>query len=739
MTGSDLIIVNELEIHAPLGASHWPKPGSESVPQPLSVTARASVSVARAGVSDALADSVNYSSLAKTIEGLVHSPEASTLINSLESFAEAACITCLVQFPSIDAITIIVAKKRALLHAERISYELTCEKNGAKTFRSAHYQIRNLRLSAIIGIHPWERAEKQVVLINLSLNVGNIESGSSLITPALDYRLLVTGVSAFILGSAMETVEALVSGIAQAALVSPAAFHASGRPRFRTVSVRLAKPSALIWAESAEIEITRAFTDYALPGDVAFLPNTPLVHRAVLALGSNLGDRVGNIEKALSILETHGIRITNTSFMYESAPMYVTDQPQFSNAACTIETSLSAVDVLHTLKNTEEAVGRTQTYRNGPRVVDLDIVFYDDLVIDETPTEDGVSRRDLTIPHRSMLEREFVLRPVADLVPDYRHPLTGRTVQWHLNAVTAANPHEHMVRIISLPSPSRSSPATELPSVPPTIWPLAQRTYVMGTLNVTPDSFSDGGLNNTIPTALDYARAAVNHGADIIDVGGYSTRPGASEVTTEEEISRVVPVIRSIREAGITVPISIDTFRPAVALAAVQAGANCINDVRGLREPGYYSAARSLGVPVIMMHSRGHDASADKDYGLDGVMNTVCLELGAQVSSAIQAGVRRWNIIVDPGIGFSKTVSGNLEMIQGFPHNYMAGMPVLVGTSRKSYLGAVIKRPDAPASERDHATVAAAVASIQQGCDIIRVHDVLAGADAAKVADALYR
>lgn len=196
MSGVDLIIVNELAIHAPLGASHWPKPGSELLPQPLSVTAKASVSVSRAGFTDLLSDSVNYSSLAKAIESVVRGPNSSSLINSLESFAEAACITCLVKFATIDEITVTVSKKRGLLHAECISYELKCRKSGAATLRCASYHVRNLRHSTIIGIHPWERAEKQIVCINLVLDVGDIDSGSSMITAAFDFGYLVNGISA---------------------------------------------------------------------------------------------------------------------------------------------------------------------------------------------------------------------------------------------------------------------------------------------------------------------------------------------------------------------------------------------------------------------------------------------------------------------------------------------------------------------------------------------------------------
>lgn len=330
-----------------------------------------------------------------------------------------------------------------------------------------------------------------------------------------------------------------------------------------------------------------------------------------------------------------------------------------------------------------------------------------------------------------------------------------------------------MRKIISFPHPTSSANPDDA-GASNTVWVLGTRSYIMGTLNITPDSFSDGGLHNTVPAAVAYAESAVKNGADIIDIGGCSTRPGAAEVSVEEEIRRVVPVIKALRAANIAVPISIDTFRASVASAAVEAGANCVNDVRALREPGFTTVVKSLGVPVVMTHSRGADAGADKGYGFAGVMEGVKAELGLQVRSALDAGVRRWNMIIDPGIGFSKSVAGNLDLIRdlakfsgrhaagnsrrasdgaGFPSalaahvgvarqfnpNVMDHMPVLIGTSRKSYLGTLLGKPNAPPSERGHATLAAVVASIQQGSDILRVHDVPACRDAALFADALYR
>lgn len=164
---TDLIIVNELVVHAPLGPTRWPKPGSEALPQPLRITAKASVSVSQAGVSDQLVDSVNYSSLAKVLDSTA---TKSVSLHSLESLAEAICTNCFAKFPAIDAISVAIAKKAGLLHAECVSYELVCRRHPHGIHRSATYSIRDLRLSTIIGIHPWERVEKQIVCLNLDID-----------------------------------------------------------------------------------------------------------------------------------------------------------------------------------------------------------------------------------------------------------------------------------------------------------------------------------------------------------------------------------------------------------------------------------------------------------------------------------------------------------------------------------------------------------------------------------------
>jgi dihydroneopterin aldolase/2-amino-4-hydroxy-6-hydroxymethyldihydropteridine diphosphokinase/dihydropteroate synthase len=300
------------------------------------------------------------------------------------------------------------------------------------------------------------------------------------------------------------------------------------------------------------------------------------------------------------------------------------------------------------------------------------------------------------------------------------------------------------------------------------------KVRLMATLNATPDSFSDGSVNNTLSAALTYSATSVRAGADIIDIGGYSTRPGAAFVSPEEECQRVVPVIQAIRSQEdqdiSSVLISIDTFRWEVAEAAVLAGANCINDVYSFTGPEYpltqasakhllkmREVARKLAVPVILMHSRG-DAGSNKDYSQykGGVLEGARIELGEKVEAIIKGkgGVRRWFVIVDPGIGFSKTVEANCallreasSMIANTPTNPLAGYPQLIGSSRKSFLGAILERPDADGAykgrktqpkERGWATAATVACAIQQGASVVRVHDVQDMRDVVAVASIIW-
>jgi dihydropteroate synthase len=260
-----------------------------------------------------------------------------------------------------------------------------------------------------------------------------------------------------------------------------------------------------------------------------------------------------------------------------------------------------------------------------------------------------------------------------------------------------------------------------------------QRTYLMAVLNVTPDSFSDGGRFNSVPKACAHALSLVKAGADILDVGGESARPGAQPVSLEVELARVLPVIQGIREQLGRVPISIDTTKAAVARAAVMAGAGLVNDISGgLFDPTMLATVAALEVPICLMHMRGTPATMQQLTEYQNVTQEVGDELQARVEAAIAAGIPRTKIVVDPGIGFAKTAAQSMELLRN-----RLGLPMLVGVSRKSFIGHILERSNP--QERLWGTAAACCVAIERGADLLRVHDVAEMADVQRVMDALVR
>ena len=259
------------------------------------------------------------------------------------------------------------------------------------------------------------------------------------------------------------------------------------------------------------------------------------------------------------------------------------------------------------------------------------------------------------------------------------------------------------------------------------------RPRVMGILNATPDSFSDGGAFLDRAAALMHARAMVAAGADLIDVGGESTRPGASEVAVEVELERVVSLIEALARE-LAVPISIDTSKPQVMIAAVAAGASMINDVRALRLPGALETAARLGVPVCLMHMRGEPRSMQDAPSYGDVVSEVRDFLAERVAACVGAGIPGERLLVDPGFGFGKTTAHNLALLAGLGDLSKLGLPILVGISRKSMVGALTGRSP---GERLAASLAAAVLAAERGASILRVHDVAETVDALRVLDAV--
>jgi dihydropteroate synthase len=258
---------------------------------------------------------------------------------------------------------------------------------------------------------------------------------------------------------------------------------------------------------------------------------------------------------------------------------------------------------------------------------------------------------------------------------------------------------------------------------------IGERTYIMGILNVTPDSFSDGGKFNSLDNALYHAKELILQGADIIDIGGESTRPNHTAVSAEEELERVLPIISALK-GEFDIPISIDTYKAIVAEAAIKEGAHLINDVWGFKKDAAMAkVAASLKVPCCLMHNR-----ENREY--NNYLQEVVEDLKASINLALEAGVKPENIMLDPGIGFAKTYEQNLELMNNLELIKSLGYPVLLGTSRKSMIGNTLNLPP---EERVEGTVATTVIGIMKGCDFIRVHDVLQNKRACQMTDAIVR
>ena len=258
------------------------------------------------------------------------------------------------------------------------------------------------------------------------------------------------------------------------------------------------------------------------------------------------------------------------------------------------------------------------------------------------------------------------------------------------------------------------------------------RPLVMGIVNVTPDSFSDGGRHATTELALAHAQQLIADGADILDIGGESTRPGAAAVSEQEELERVLPLIEGLRDSGI--PLSIDTWKPGVMRAALAAGASMVNDVNALLAEGALPVVAASAAAVCLMHKQGTPQTMQQQPHYDDVVAEVSAFLRERIAAAERAGIMRERIVVDPGFGFGKTLAHNLALLRDLRQLGAAGVPVLAGMSRKSMLGAITGRG---VDERLVPSVVSAVLAVQRGAAIVRVHDVRETVDALKVLSAL--
>ena len=252
---------------------------------------------------------------------------------------------------------------------------------------------------------------------------------------------------------------------------------------------------------------------------------------------------------------------------------------------------------------------------------------------------------------------------------------------------------------------------------------------IMGILNVTPDSFSDGARYQHLDKALFHAEQMIRDGASIIDIGGESTRPGADEVSLDEELSRVIPVIERLA-SELDVWLSVDTYKPEVMNESIRAGAHLINDICALQEPGALSVVAESGIPVCLMHMQGKPRTMQQAPHYNNLCGEVYAFFQERINTALMAGIKKEQLILDPGFGFGKTLEQNYELLGRLDHFHTLDLPLLVGMSRKSMIGQLLDRP---VTERTAGSIAAALFAVQQGASIIRVHDVKETADALHV------
>uniref|UniRef100_A0A0E0EEE9 Pterin-binding domain-containing protein n=1 Tax=Oryza meridionalis TaxID=40149 RepID=A0A0E0EEE9_9ORYZ len=452
----------------------------------------------------------------------------------------------------------------------------------------------------------------------------------------------------------------------------------------------------------------------------------------VIALGSNVGDRISTFDRALRMMKNSGVNITRHACLYETSPAYVTDQPRFLNSAVRGTTKLGPHELLKKLKEIEKDIGRTDGIRYGPRPIDLDILLYG---------KSHISTENLTVPHERIHERPFVLAPLVDLLGSSTDDNVEKS--WHSLAKCTGGFFESWDKLGGESIIGTEGIKRVLP-VGNRLLDWSERTLVMGVLNLTPDSFSDGGKFQEVEAAIAQTKLLISEGADIIDIGAQSTRPFARRLSADEELERLVPVLDAI--TGIPEMegklLSVDTFYAEVAAEAVKRGVHIVNDVSGGQiDPRILEVVAELGVPYVTMHMRGDPSTMQSEQNLlyGDVCKEVASELYKRVRQAELSGIPLWRIVLDPGIGFSKNSKHNLEVIMGLESIRTeigkmslgaSHVPILLGPSRKRFLGEICNRVNP--TERDAATMVVATAGILNGANIVRVHNVKYGVDTAK-------
>lgn len=779
----DTVFIEKVAATAITGKDAWNRP----TPQPITISVSLNTDFHQASVTDNLKYSLNYAVISRNISEFMKANEHKnfkSLANIGESISEVVLDEKKGGGRSVE---IVVKSTKSEIRADNIEYRLSRSTTGDFDGVQDEIKVNGLRLLTIVGVFTFERLQKQIVDIDLKIKL--------LPNANTSIHLIIDEVVQYVESSNFKTVEALVMKIGQ--LI----FQNNGEG-ISSVSARVTKPNAISYTDGVGVSSdmtpesfkdmepigaveTTSHTSFNLPTSETDASVSKGDHIAYIAFGSNVGNPVENITNAIELLKEK-VTVLATSSLYISKPMYVKDQPDFYNGAVKIAfTDKTPHQLLKLLKDIEyNHIKRVKEYENGPRSIDLDIILYDDI---------SMNTEDLIIPHKLMLERSFVLQPLCELLPpDLIHPVSAEPIHNHLRQFLNSKPND------SIQESSELLQLIPVPRIHDSINPLKfdqlnnkHNTLIMGILNITPDSFSDGGNSSKlIEEIVESAVSLVNDGAIILDIGGASTRPGATQPSEAEEIDRVLPVIQAIRKSSneklASSLISVDTYRANVAEQCLLAGADIINDISmGMYDKNMFDVVAKYSCPYIMNHTRGnpetmsklikYESNTNDDFveyiinpisghqelvytpEIDNLLSGVSRELSLQVIKAFEKGVKKWQIIIDPGIGFAKNLQQNLCLIkhasyfkkysvlvnerdgESVKHNYLSfnGVAMLLGPSRKKFLGTITNEPIS--TNRVISTAASIVASIEQNTDIVRVHDVKEMRDAVKTGDAIYR
>ena len=784
----DIVFINNLSAAAVIGKDAWNRPTL----QPIQISAKLNTDFHQASVTDNLKYSLNYAVLSRNILEYMKANEHKNF-KSLGNIAEN--ISRILLDPKKDGghqAEVTIKSTKSEIRADSVEYKLNRTRDGRIDSVLDELNVNGLKLLTIIGVFTFERLQKQYVNIDFSIKM-SAKSNVSI-------HELIDDVVQYVESSNFKTVEALVMKIGQ--LITQ-------KIDIESVFVKVTKPNAIAYTDgvgvssnmnkdlfkdmepiatyNSVIESTK-FNLPTLGEDSVFTRKHN--HIAYIAFGSNQGNQIKNINEALHQLEKAKINVLSTSSLYISKPMYYKDQPDFFNGVIKVSfKDLSPHDLLKKCQEIEyEHIDRVKKFKNGPRSIDLDILLYDDIIC---------NTNDLIIPHKSILERSFVLQPLCELLSsDILHPVTAEPFHHHLAQFLASKPDETLqessdiLQIVPIPRLEVDHDKNPLKFDQ---LKYNRQTLIMGILNITPNSFSDGGDNYNVSAKEIEATALrlLDEGATILDIGGVSTRPGSVAPSEEEELRRVLPVVKIVRESKneklSTCLISIDTYRAKVAEECLKAGADIINDISmGLYDPQIFDVVAKYGCPYIMNHTRGtpdtmsslnnYDSNTNADiieYMIDplnpsfnvenwdsqvaNLIYGISRELGLQILKGFQRGIRKWQVILDPGIGFAKNLSQNLRIIkyassfkkysmmvnerceENVEHFYLSfnGLASLLGPSRKKFLGTICDEP--VARDRVISTGAAVMACIQQNTDIVRVHDVKEMKKVVKMGDAIYK